>query len=145
MMVFIIFTPGSFLADDLNFINWLLGTWKEDTNTYIITESWQAVSPHTLEGTNQTFSKNKNTITQTESLRVIEMYGEVFYLAKVAHNHLPVAFKLIISTDSLVVFENQNHDFPKKIAYRLLDARHLRVDVSNDEKEFRLTLEKVSE
>ena len=58
-----------------------------------------------------------------ESLRLVEMSGEVFYVAKVGHNDLPIAFKLTSGSDDRAVFENPQHDFPKRLEYRLTEGR----------------------
>jgi hypothetical protein len=47
------------------------------------------------------------------------MAGEVFYIAKVAHNPLPIAFKLSECGEGLAVFTNPAHDFPRRLEYRL--------------------------
>ena len=60
------------------------------------------------------------------------MSGEVFYLAKVASNNLPVPFKLTSCMDNTAIFENTEHDFPKKIAYQLTDRNNIAVSVTGD-------------
>lgn len=87
---------------------WLLGHW---TGEHGVTESWKQAGDRTYEG--HGFDGKSS-----ESLRLVEMSGEVFYIAKVAHNELPVAFKLAICGDDLLVFENPDHDFPRRIEYR---------------------------
>jgi hypothetical protein len=59
------------------------------------------------------------------------MQGAVFYLAKVKHNPLPIAFALVSCTNNSFRFENNNHDFPKQLDYKLLTPDSLQVDVSD--------------
>jgi hypothetical protein len=54
-----------------------------------------------------------------EDLRLLAMGGGVFYVSKVTHNELPVAFRLTSCTDGFFVFENAAHDFPRRLEYRL--------------------------
>lgn len=56
-----------------------------------------------------------------ESLVLAEMRGEIFYLAKVAENCWPVAFRLASLAGRRAVFENPEHDFPQRVTH-ILDA-----------------------
>ena len=47
-----------------------------------------------IEGAGATRESGSSTVETTETLRLVEMSGEVFYLAKTRQNPLPVAFKL---------------------------------------------------
>lgn len=115
--------PSLALADgcgSLERAEWLLGHWTGERG---VTESWKQAGDRTYEG--HGFDGKSS-----ESLRLVEMSGEVFYIAKVAHNELPVAFKLAICGDDLLVFENPAHDFPRRIEYRR-DGDALTVRVSD--------------
>ena len=63
------------------------------------------------------------------------MDDEVFYMAKVKHNDFPVPFKLTASSANHAVFENSNHDFPKRLEYRLDEEAKLVVTVSDGAKQ----------
>jgi hypothetical protein len=70
------------------------------------------------------------------------MSGQLYYIAKVAHNALPVAFALTECGDSHAVFENPEHDFPTRIAYRLGEAGEMTVGVTGaDGKGFEIHFE----
>ena len=112
-------------------LTWLVGQWSSKNNKLKVNESWQQISAKTLEGSGYTYSFEKNTRVSSETLRLVEMSGEVFYLAKVASNDLPVAFKLTSCTANTAVFENSQHDFPQKISYQLNKASNLSVYVSD--------------
>ena len=64
-------------------------------------------------------------------MRLVEMSGEIFFLAKVNHNKRPVAFKLTQCLARTAVFENSDHDFPKKLEYKLISGNKLTVTVSD--------------
>lgn len=53
-------------------------------------------------------------------------------MAKVASNNLPVPFKLTSCMDKTAIFENTEHDFPKKIVYQLTDRNNIAVSVTGD-------------
>jgi hypothetical protein len=121
----------------LDTLHWILGSWQQEDGKNITTETWTKVSPQTYEGSAQTLSKTDDKLTFFESLRLVEMAGGLFYLAKVSHNEFPVPFKLTECSERRAVFVNQTHDFPKKIDYQLSpDGRILTVHVSNEERQF---------
>ena len=113
-------------------LNWLIGNWNSENSKLKINESWQRISAKTFEGSGYTYSIEKKKIVSTETLRLVEMSGEIFYVAKVASNDLPVAFKLTNCTANMAVFENSQHDFPKKIHYQIDEAKNITVFVSGE-------------
>ena len=127
----------------LDTINWILGEWQHENEKILATEIWIKLSPNTYDGIAQTLSKKEDKITFVEALRIVEMTDEVFYVAKVSHNEYPISFKLIDCSDSTAVFENNTHDFPKKIFYQLSDGgRSLSVTVSNEKLHFNVEYKK---
>ena len=120
-------------CDTVESLTWLVGSWSSQNSKYIINESWQRTSAKTFEGSGSTFSVEKNRIVSSETLRLVEMSGEVFYVAKVASNELPIAFKLTHCTANTAVFENSKHDFPKKLNYQMNTDKSVTVFISGDE------------
>jgi hypothetical protein len=114
----------------------MIGNWSFETETEIITESWIKISHHSFEGVGHSinkFSDERN----TETLRLVEMSGDIFYIAKVSHNNLPVAFKLTSCTVKQFIFENPDHDFPQKLTYDFKSDHEIHVLVSgNSENDF---------
>ena len=122
---------------NLDTLHWMLGQWQQDDGKKVTTEIWTNLSPTTFDGVGQTVLKSENKISFLESLRIIEMSGEIFYLAKVSHNEFPISFKLMECSNNAAVFENPAHDFPKKIVYNLSEnGNFLTVTVSNNERQF---------
>lgn len=121
-------------CSSLTQLNWLVGEWQTEKSASFVNENWQKVSDDTFEGQGKTNSSS-------ESLRLVQMADEVFYLAKVSHNPLPVAFKLSHCKNKQFVFENMQHDFPNKIEYRKINSNVLQVIVSDKaEKSFTIQL-----
>ncbi|NVJ48899.1 MAG: hypothetical protein HWE13_04615 [Gammaproteobacteria bacterium] len=117
--------PCQTLAD----AKWLLGHWVSKQGEQQAEETWQQISADTFEGSGQVFKEQQ--LTSFESLRLVAMSDSVFYLAKVTHNPLPIAFKLTECAASRLVFENAQHDFPKRIEYHLESESTLQVVVSD--------------
>lgn len=104
-------------APNLKDFEWLLGTWKRESAKSVTLESWRKLSERTFEGEGVRRSKATGDSVLVESLLLAEMRGEIFYLAKVAENRLPVAFRLTSLEGGRAVFENPEHDFPQRITY----------------------------
>jgi len=126
-------------CDSLAGLHWLLGDWAADGAKTSFHESWTEVAPHTFEGAGIERAKPDGSILASEVLRLVEMAGAVFYISKVTHNELPVAFRLNECADGRFVFDNPAHDFPRRLEYLLLPDGRLAVHVSaGGEQGFRL-------
>ena len=108
-------------CDSLEGLRWLLGEWSAADGSS--GETWTLASPATFEGVGRAGSSE-------ESLRLVAMSDEVFYLAKVGHNPMPTPFRATVCATDRAVFTNPDHDFPKQLDYRL-DGDTLTVTVSD--------------
>jgi hypothetical protein len=113
----IIFAQESPPLNNLNVLSWLAGTWESKTDKNITTEKWIELSPKSLEGFASVSKIGAESPDFSESLRMLSMKGEIFYLAKVDHNEMPIPFKLVSDSENSFVFENRHHDFPQRITY----------------------------
>lgn len=123
----------------------LSGEWRSEKNSSITVESWDKITEKTFEGYGKFINTTDGTEIITETLRLVEMGGEIFYIAKVSHNKLPVPFKLTESNDSTLIFENKDHDFPKKIKYLFSGKDEMIVTVGEGEKSFIISFNRVIE
>ncbi|XOV77347.1 MAG: DUF6265 family protein [Aestuariibacter sp.] len=134
-------------CQDLKQLHWLNGAWQQQTSKKRILETWEMVSPQSMEGisTTQTFADDEVISHFEEHLRLVQMLDGVFFIAKVPENALPVAFKATTCQNSEVVFENANHDFPQRLHYKMQEGRlHIRV-VNLEGKGFELLMQKVND
>lgn len=130
-------------CDGLDRLRWLLGDWTADGSKKSFHESWVEVGPRTFEGTGIERSKADGAVQGGEVLRLVEMAGGVYYLSKVTHNELPIAFRLNACSDGRFVFDNPAHDFPKRLEYRQEPDGRLTVSVNDGaEKGFALNFER---
>jgi hypothetical protein len=102
----------------------------DDDNT-ISNEIWKEASPLTFEGSGEVRAKVTKEIQSSETMRLVLMGGEIFYLAKVSHNQRPVAFRLTSCKYNRAIFENSDHDFPRSIDYQLETENSLIVIVGD--------------
>jgi ketosteroid isomerase-like protein len=110
---------------------WLLGEWKAEGDKSTWRESWAEIGPATWEGRATEASRTNPAGHSTEELRLVAMGGSVFYLAKVAHNELPVPFRLVDCSDGRLVFANAGHDFPRRLEYERQPGGRLHVRVTD--------------
>lgn len=121
---------SAFAQCEFHSLDPLIGEWQAQTKNSVINESWRKVSAQSFEGQGQSYDR-AGTLKDSEELRLVQMQGRVFYLAKVKHNPLPVAFALTLCKNNKFRFENTSHDFPKQLDYQLLSADVLLVDISD--------------
>ncbi|MBN1880511.1 hypothetical protein JW823_10405 [bacterium] len=114
----------------------MTGDWISRQDDSFTIESWSRISPSTLEGTGRTEKIDEPQTISSESLRIVIMSGIVFYIAKVAHNELPVAFRLTEASSDTLIFENPAHDFPTRISYTFTNKDRLSVRVSAGDRGF---------
>lgn len=120
---------GAQTCNSLDNFEIFLGNWQEMKEDQTTHEVWYKVSSKTIEGSASVSDKFGN-LTSSESLRIVELSNQVFYIAKVNENTLPIAFKLVRCEENRFEFENPQHDFPKKISYMFKSPTTLLVHVS---------------
>lgn len=118
-------------CDSLEPLRWLAGDWIADGDKTSFHESWRELGPDELHGAGIERAKADGAIKGAEDLRLVRMGDGVFYVSKVSHNTLPVAFRLTACADGLFIFENVAHDFPKRLEYRRKGETGLAVRVSD--------------
>jgi hypothetical protein len=111
-------------------ISWLNGNWEMKEQDGRVTEKWAFVNDSLMEGKSD-FIRG-DTVTPFETMTIFMRDNNFYYEAKAAgqNNDQPVEFKLTSFSDSGFVAENPQHDFPKRITYRLVnkDSIHAFVD-----------------
>jgi Domain of unknown function (DUF6265) len=110
--------------------NWLNGQWTMNTVEGMVTEEWKTNNDSLMVGKSDLVKGD--TVIPFETIRMFRRGIDFFYEAKAAgqNNEQPVEFKLSFFSDSGFVAENPQHDFPKRITYKLInkDSIHAFVD-----------------
>lgn len=115
-------SAGAEECGSLDVVEWVLGEWTTSPARVVIREHWHRVSDATFEGDSTTTSVADERVVHYETLRIVAMSDEVFYIAKVPENDLPVPFRLVQCSEDIAVFENLAHAAPQRLIYKLLDA-----------------------
>lgn len=105
---------------NLNDLLWIVDDWVNAEGELVCYEHWKKVNDSLFEGGSETV-KNGDTVF-TEKLKLLKQNNDIFYVANVKHNPAPVYFKFTGLETGKAVFENPDHDFPKKISYELNDG-----------------------
>ncbi len=98
-------------------IAWLAGSWSFERNGRVVEEQWLAPAGGTMLGMSRTVANGKTIDYEFVVLRA-EASGDIVYTAKPAKQP-EASFQLKRASDTEVVFENLEHDFPQRILYTL--------------------------
>jgi len=115
----------------INAVRFLVGEWIANDPKYVTLESWTVATCRTLEGSGEARTADGGDTRSREELRIVKMGDGVFFIAKTSQNEMPVAFRLTECAAGRAVFENDAHDFPKRIEYTASAGDRLTADVSD--------------
>lgn len=130
------FVPGDEPPVNMKKFSWLVGSWQAQSNRGVITENWRALNDSTFIGENKILRNNGET-SLVEKLTFTFRNGEYYYTPTVIgqNDNKPIPFKITSFSEAGFVSENQEHDFPKRIIYKLIstDTIHAVIDAGPDE------------
>ncbi|MEP7255422.1 MAG: DUF6265 family protein [Ferruginibacter sp.] len=108
----------------------LEGAWKMTTKRGAICEEWKKVDKNYLQSRGYMI-KGTDTIVN-ERVALTNTAAGIFYTSTVEdqNNKQPIAFKMTRAENNMFVFENPEHDFPRRIVYKLIgpDSLHAFID-----------------
>ena len=116
-------------APSIKQLHWLKGKWSRVSAGVEHIETWQIKKDSLLEVEGYYLKSDNKKVTEKLSIRWEK--GELYYVADVPENKMPVYFKNTILNDSVAVFENRSHDYPNKITYIKESKRSFQV-ILND-------------
>ena len=103
----------------------LEGKWIMKTKKGAIGEEWIKVNKDYMQ--NRGYMIRGSDTIVTERVALTNTVTGIFYTSTVTdqNNQKPVAFRLTSSENDTFVFENEHHDFPKRISYQLINKDSL--------------------
>lgn len=130
----VVFTLLSFNADSnqksFKKLHSLEGLWKMNGKRGPVFEEWEKLNKNELQG-RSFFLKAGDTIIN-ERILLSNTKAGIFYTPVVEdqNNRQPIAFKMMKAENNAFVFENPEHDFPKRIVYKFIttDSLHAFID-----------------
>ena len=113
IFAFLISPQTPTLAD----ISWISGAWQsEPGGKRQIEEHWTSVAGASMLGMSRTVAGDKTV--EFEYLRIEQRADGIYYVAHPKARCPGTDFKLTRASATEAVFENPQHDFPKRIIYR---------------------------
>lgn len=101
--------------------NWLCTNWVNHSDTSaLFFENWTKINHNKYKGVSYVIASNDTVF--FESIQLLNSDSGTFYQVAVKNQNegKAVSFKLISAQNQTFIFENNNHDFPKKIGYQLI-------------------------
>lgn len=130
LLAFLILANACNDQTSLNQVDFLIGKWKvEGKESY---ESWQRTDNKLI---GEVFKMSKGAKTISETIEIIIQNNRLVYIATVFDQNegKGIPFELKSTKGDVFSFENMEHDFPKKIQYKKINASELYVSVLGDE------------
>ena len=125
-------TPTQSATRTINDVGWLAGDWQTPSGGLAqIEEHWTQPVAGTMIGMGRTVAGGRTV--EFEYLRLEERGGEVYYVAHPKARCPGTDFKLTTVTAQSVVFENTQHDFPKRVIYKKNDGGGITASIDGGE------------
>lgn len=93
---------------------WLAGCWRREGAGRVVDEQWMEPLGTAMLGMSRTVRDGR--VVEYEHLRIEARGGSVFYVA-LPSRQSETEFEMDPGSDSTLVFENPEHDFPTRISY----------------------------
>lgn len=122
MMLLMLPVAASAQAALLSQAGWLAGCWESRSGTRVTQEFWMPAAGDLMVGGGRTLVGDA--ARAFEHLRLHAREGRLTYTA-IPSGQRETAFTATTVSDTLLVFENPQHDFPQRIAYRRVGADSL--------------------
>jgi len=115
---------------DIKKAEWLIGTWENKSLKGSIYETWSKTNDIELSGKSYIL-KEKDTIV-FENIRLVQETDSLFYIPIVKNQNegLPVQFSAKTISETQLIFENPQHDFPQIISYTKINTDSLTAEIS---------------
>lgn len=103
--------------NDLSQFDWLVGEWMDSTSDGKMIEIWNQIDDTSFVGSSIYMAGIDTIFYEEISLRMKN--GKIFYIPSIQSQNdgKPVYFALTSTSKGEFTFENNEHDFPKKIVY----------------------------
>lgn len=117
-------------ANKITDVAWISGDWKLEWKGRVVEEHWTQPAGGTMIGVSRTVAREKTI--EFEFLRIIEREGKLVYLAQPGGRAATEFTATSVSAEQ-VVFENPQHDFPKRIMYKKVSDRCVTASIDGGE------------
>lgn len=127
---------------EIDKLDWLVGTWEQQTENGTFTEVWTKTSQKDENGNQADYLQGTSSLVKngetlfSEQITLTEKENKLVYsvIAGEQNGGQAVDFTTTKIEKGDLVFENPTHDFPKKITYKLVTKDSLYAEISGDGK-----------
>ena len=98
-------------------VRWLSGCWAQHAGDRVVEESWMQERGGTMLGMSRT---SRGDVMREHEFVLLQAAGSVLEYRVITGGQPEVVFRAATTSATEVVFENPEHDFPKRIGYRLV-------------------------
>ncbi len=120
------------LPTDFSF---LIGSWKmKTTDTSYIIETWEQIDAQHYHALNYVVTDSGG-MQLSEEIALEVTDSGTYYKPTIEgiNGDQPFLYKYILHEDNKYIFENKEYDFPRKIWYKLIDAKHMEAGIENEQ------------
>lgn len=106
-------------SNKLKGFDWVLGYWQVNSpDGSEITESWIRTNDTVYSGQGK-YIDSAGSVLSSEEIKIVLREDKLWYIPVVSNQNggQPIGFKEVSFSDTMIVFENMDHDFPKRIVY----------------------------
>lgn len=109
---------------------WIIGSWYSESADARSYEFWNQLNDSTLSGRSYSIS-NGDTVS-SEFIKLVNRNGQISYMPTVREENdgLTVRFELRSISETKMIFENPDHDFPQIISYEKLSYDSLIAEIA---------------
>jgi hypothetical protein len=107
--------PAATAAMAINQLAWLAGQWRLEKAGRVIDEQWMAPAAGVMLGMSRTVARGK--VIEHEFIQIREGPGGALFFIALPSGQKEAAFQIVSLSAQEAVFENPEHDFPRKITY----------------------------
>jgi Domain of unknown function (DUF6265) len=132
-MLAAVLTGSAYAAElEIERLSWLAGCWVSEGGELGSGEQWSSLAGGTMLGTSRTVKQGKTVEFEFMELRHLPD-GKLAFIAHPSGQRTTV-FPVLRISDSEVVFENPEHDFPQRVAYVRDGESKLRARIEGNRK-----------
>lgn len=98
-------------------LGWLAGHWRMERGGRVVDEQWMAPGGGVMLGMARTIARGK--VVEHEFIQIREGPGGALFFIAMPSRQKEATFQVVTLSANSAVFENPQHDFPRKISYSL--------------------------
>ncbi|MFL9845896.1 DUF6265 family protein [Flavobacterium rhizosphaerae] len=126
---------------DMEKAAWLLGTWGDEADGNVSTETWRKVNDSVFHGKSYTLQGSDTVFSETMVIDDVNNEMTLTVTVPNQNNAEAIQFKMTSIDNDKIIFENPQHNFPSKITYNKISNDSLFAVISGTQGGNRIEVE----